>query len=490
VPQSPSRSHCDATGFGSPPAEAATTDWSRRAVDLGLFAVVSAYVLSALIGLPLFQDGGWYFFALATGGGPEIPNLRFAAVLPQLPAVLAAPHLDDPLLLRHLFSLSYVALPAGSLLACWLLVRPKAPTLVLFPLLWFLLNLLNFSGVSELLSSLYVSWPLALAMLIAPDRRWVRVFAAVAAVILALLHPLAFLPAFALAMLAAALAWTLPRLRRVWGRLALLLLATGLFRLAWTVLGANSYERGRLQGDSALNYLMPATMAQDLLMAIVLMLAIALAAGMLLRGKRPRQWLIGAVPWLAGLIPLMVVLVGDQFLNGVGIQLKSGLSFAAGLALIGLTSLVVLLPRLTNRGGARPPEVPLDGWTRIAGFATASMVALLLMKSSAWWTATRGLQNLLAESEVACIHMSAEQPFALQWPWMRILDDWVTPMNALAFRPRLILAPERGVEPSPLILHGEGCELVHATGKVAPTDWIERDLHVVDERFGPLREQR
>lgn len=488
-PLQPTPSGADARGADSAgrlPLDVGFVVGRRRAVDIGLFAVACAYVVSALVGLPLFQDGGSYFFIIATSGAPELPNLRFAAVLPQLPAVWAQPYLDDPVLLRHLFSLSYVALPAFSLLACWLLVRRQAPALFLFPLLWFLLNLVNFSGVSELLSSLYLSWPLVLAMLLWPARKWVWAYAVVAALVLATLHALAFLPAFALAMVAAALSWLLPLLRRAWAKLALLMLASGLLRMIWTVLGANAYERGRLERDSAINYLMSDTLGQHLLLALAVVVGIALAVGMLLR-RGAQRWLLGAASLLAWLIPAAVVLLSVEVLHGEGIQLKFGLSFVAGLVLMGLASLVVLIPRLPGWGGAAHWGGEVNGWPRIAAVVSVSMVALLLVKSAAWWTATRGLQNLLADTDASCIRMSAEQPFALQWPWMRILDDWVTPMNALAFRPRLTLDASRGIEPVPLILRDDGCEIARATQKVYPTDWIERDFAVVDDRFGPLR---
>jgi hypothetical protein len=115
------------------------------------------------------------------------------------------------------------------------------------------------------------------------------------------------------------------------------------------------------------------------------------------------------------------------------------------------------------------------------------MVTLLLAKSAAWWTATRGLQNLLAETRADCITMTASEPFGLQWPWMTIIDDWATPMNALAFRPYLVLQPDRGIEPVPLLLRDDRCDIARATGKVYPTSWIERDIEVVNDRFGPLR---
>jgi hypothetical protein len=458
----------------------------RHTIDLALVAVVCAYGLTALVGLPLFQDGAWYFFKIATQGSAELPNLRYTALLPQLPTVWAAPVIDDAVMLRHLFSLSYVALPVASLLGCWLLVRRRAPALMLFPLLWFLLNLVNFSGVSELLSSLYLIWPLVLAMLLAPQRFWTRAYASIAAPMLVALHPLAFLPAFALAWLATALAWLRPRLRWAWGWLAALLLSAGLVRLLWTITAANRYERGRFQPDSARHYLMTETLGQHLLLGAVLLLGVACAAGLLARGA-VRGWslrLCGAIAWL---LPAIVFLIGLEILNGEGIKLKSGLSFLVGLVLMGLASLVVLAPLLSARAGHRKEAAALGGQTRIAVLIATCMVTLLLAKSAAWWTATRGLQNLLAEASVDCIQLSASEPFGLQWPWMVIIDDWATPMNALAFRPYRVLQPERGIAPVPLLLRHDRCAIARETGKVYPTSWIAPDLEALDRRFGPLK---
>ncbi|WP_462320140.1 hypothetical protein [Halochromatium sp.] len=458
----------------------------HHAIDIGLLAVVCAYVISALVGLPLFQDGAWYFFKIATQGVAELPNLRFTALLPQLPTVWAAPLVEDAVMLRHIFSLSYIALPVTSLLGCWLLVRRQAPALMLFPLLWFTLNLVNFSGVSELLSSLYLTWPLVLAMLLAPERAWTQFYASIAAPMLVALHPLAFLPAFALALLAATLAWLRPSLQKAWAWIAGLLLAGGLFRLAWTIIGANSYERGRLEAHSALHYLMTETLGQHLLLGVALLLGVLSAAGMLARGAL-RLWSLRLSEAVAWLLPVIALLIGLEILNGDGVKLKSGLSFVLGLVLMGLTSAVVLAPLLLERVSNKGAETVLDGRARISTLIATCMVMLLLAKSAAWWTATRGLQNLLAESHADCIRLSATEPFGLQWPWMGIIDDWATPMNALAFRPYLVLQSNRGIEPVPLLLRHNRCAIAHETGQVHVTSWIERDIGVLSQRFGPLR---
>ncbi|MGB5735765.1 MAG: hypothetical protein WBM40_15125, partial [Thiohalocapsa sp.] len=61
----------------------------RRAVDLALLLIAGAYLVAALVGLPLFGDGGYYFFKLAIDAEPLLPNLRFSALLPQLPGFAA-----------------------------------------------------------------------------------------------------------------------------------------------------------------------------------------------------------------------------------------------------------------------------------------------------------------------------------------------------------------------------------------------------------------
>jgi hypothetical protein len=547
------------------PELAPSEQWGRQVLDIGFMAVACAYGLTALVGLPLFQDGAWYFFKIATLGVPELPNLRYTALLPQLPTVLAAHWVEDAVRLRHLFSLSYIALPVVSLLACWLLVRRRAPGLVLFPLVWFLLNLVNFSGVSELLSSLYLSWPLVQAMLLAPERSWTRVYAGITAPMLVFLHPLAFLPAFVLALLAGALAWigripeqgipnwtgflaALKALRWVhrgrddrrddlenerkdsqsaqdldrdrlrssqgpsepqnqgpsqsismglgqdarpakgWGWLAGLLLGAGLCRLLWTITGANHYERGRLQGDSALHYLMTETLGQHLLLGLAVLVGCLWAAAMLTRGAM-RGWFLRLAEGIAWLLPAVVLLIGLEMLNGEGIKLKSGLNFVVGLLLMGLAAVVVLLCSPLRRTGSLNPMTAADGpmrTMRIASVILVCMVMLLLAKSAAWWTATRGLQALIAGHSGDCITLSATEPFGLQWPWMRIIDDWATPMNALAFRPYLVLDPEQGIQPVPLLLRHDRCTIARETGQVFVTSWIERDLETLNQRFGPL----
>ncbi|MBK5938309.1 hypothetical protein CCR96_03300 [Halochromatium roseum] len=435
-----------------------------------------------------------------------VPNLRVGALVPQLPGMLAGRFTDDPVLLRHAFSVGYMALPVLSLAACWLIVRRLAPALLLFPLLWLAVHQINFSAVSELLTAAHLAWPFVLGAVLWPSARLVRFYGWLLGAFFVVLHPMAFVPALGLSVLAAWLGWH--ALRSAWARragaagagalgwawlgLAAWLMITGLLRLGWTIASANRYERSNLTGDGTLHYLLPSTAAQEWLLAVAMLAALVFAL-LLLRGGRgalPR-WLprvLGVV--LAALVGL-AIWVGGEILFGHGIKLKAALTFVAGLGFMALAAMVgrVLLTRAGAPGGsadgptcASLPHHPV--WVP-AGWLAAPVAAVLIMltaKSAGWWLATNELGRLVAEADSPCIVRTAEQPPSLQWRWMRMLDEWPVGMNALAFRPRAPASPEVS-----LLLPNAGCEILAATGEVRLQSWIVRPWSHLEARFGPLR---
>ncbi len=247
---------------------------SRRALDAGFGAILLAYLLVAIVGLPLYGDGAYYFFKIALDWDPVIPNLRIGSVLPQLPALAASRLTDDVWLLRHIFSLGYVAVPVASLWVCWLLVRHRIPELILLPLLFLIANQINFSAVSELLLSLYVSWPFVLLAALAPDRRLTLLYGAILAPLLLLLHPLTFALAGFLSLVAWTNAASRPALGGIWRGLAAAFAASALLRLVSTLIGATPYERSLTEPGSALRYLLAETPSQGALLAWVVVLAL------------------------------------------------------------------------------------------------------------------------------------------------------------------------------------------------------------------------
>jgi hypothetical protein len=445
---------------------------------LGLIGAVAVVV--GLVGAPLYGDGGWYFVRIVLTGEPLIPNQRVSAAIAQVPVLLAWRFSDDVLVLRHAFSLGYALLPWAALAIAWWLVRRRAPWLWAYPVLGLVALQLNFSGVSELVVTLHLSWPFVLAALLYPERIATLAYGLVLAAVLVFLHPLSFTAAALLALLAVVISRRGAALdARRWYWLAGWFTAAGVVRLAWTVTGLTSYERGRLAPEAAGHYLLPAT---DLQLGFLIGIAL-LGLGWTLLVVAPRQpWrgrlaaLLGPVAWL---LPLAALGIGAGFLIGEGIRLKVGLSFMLGLGLMVLAAIAVL----ASERRSTPLASPVRGRVlrQLIGAATAAILLLAAARSVAWWTATHGLANLTASSTKTCIPFGPDEPYAMQWPWMAIIDDWAAPFNAMVFR------GDPGLGPIALLLKHDGCTQLAETGIVHFPGWVSVPFPALEARFGPLR---
>lgn len=470
---------------GAPPPAGERT---RAAVLIGIGAMAFSAAVAALAGLPLFGDGAYYYLVNVVQTEPAVPNHRYGAVVAQLPAFAARLVTDDALLVRHAFAAGYAALPLVSLLASWLVVHRRAPALAVFPMLSLVALQINFSAVSELIASLHFTWPVLLAAALYPERAGARLAAVLLGALLLLLHPLAFAPALLLAFTGLAAARVADRAaggRQVhetpWRRVALWLLLTAAARLAWTALGVNAYERGLLETEPALSYLLPSTVPQRLLLLLLLLLALA-ALRELLReiadGGRAETVLPIAYRLLLPLLAMLAAGVALEILLGHGIKLKAGVTFVLGLGLMVLAALAGLARHVP--GAVRPDG--RHGAASLIAACAVTVVVLTLAKSAAWWTATHALQNMVADTDAACLALEPDKPFALQWRWMAIVDDWASPINALAFRPRGEARP-----PIALLLPEAACAVAWRTGEVVLASWIRSRLAVLDSYFGPLR---
>jgi hypothetical protein len=452
-------------------ASAACVLSSRLALELAFGTILLAYVLVAIVGLPLFGDGAYYFFKIALDGEPTFPTLRFGAILPQLPALAASRLTDDVTLLRHVFSFAYAAVPVASLLACWFLVRRRHPELILLPLLFLVANQINFSAVSELLLSLYLAWPFLLLLVLAPERRATLIYGALLAPLLLLLHPLAFALAGLLSLVALLNGSSDRPIPRIHKGLAAAFAVSALLRLILTLTGSSAYERSLIEPEAAARYLLAETLSQGVLFAwvVVLALLVWLSLG-IRRGGLGTRWLLPGFL----VLPLIGILAAIDILSGEGIKLKAALIFPIGLFLMVLTATIASRPLVDPKGEAIRRRRPL---ARLVAAGALTIVLLATAKSVAWWTATHGLMNATASAETSCVRFGSEEPYALQWPWMAVIDDWAAPLNALVFR-----APW----PIPLLLPEDGCRLLEQTGQFHPTPWLRFPADRVEARFGPF----
>lgn len=446
---------------------------SRRAIDGLLALVAAAYLIAALVGLPLYADGGHYLFRIIVDGLPYVSDGRLAAVIPQLPAWLLVQSGAKLEALRLAFSVGYLLLPWLSLLACWLIVRPSTPGLMVLPASGALLNQINASAVSELLIILYLMWPLVLALSLRGEQRVVRLLVWLSAPVILSLHPVAVLACLTLAIVVEL------TIRDRW--LPAWLVFCALVQILWSLRGLSGYEQSHLAGDAALWYLLTQTPGQHLMLAAVTLVGLVVAAQGL-KGARP------VLDWAPRAIAVVLagasLVVGYELIWGQGWRLKSGITFPVQLLLMLISVLIA-----SSRIARATPQTAGAGlrWALVPQVALMAIAGLMLMKSAAWWTATRGLQNLVSEPGKPCIQHGRESPFALQWPWMAIIDEWNAPMNAVLFRPDFRPQGSEALAPIAILLPQDGCERVATTGIAYMTPWLPVSWHLLDERFGPLR---
>ena len=312
-----------------------------------------------------------------------------------------------------------------------------------------------------------------------PSHRAVWAYGLALAPLLALLHPLSFAPLLLLCGIAALTALSQPSQRTSWVLLAAAFGAGSLARLVWTWLGANAYERSFHESGEAAYYLLAATQAQGLLLALIPGLALLLALAVLGRPRRLADAMRRPLRLGFLLLPVLATAVGFEVLAGEGIKPKAA-------ALLPVCLIIMLLAAVAARSrpgrdgvlgrGVGPDREGGWGWPFAA--CALAMTLLILAKSAAWWTATRGLMDAVGSAEPACITYGPEEPYSLQWPWMVIVDNWTAPLNALTFR---------GPWPIPLLLPKDGCSVLDETGLAHLNDWTAYPFEVLNARFGPLR---
>jgi hypothetical protein len=121
-------------------------------------------------------------------------------------------------------------------------------------------------------------------------------------------------------------------------------------------------------------------------------------------------------------------------------------------------------------------DAPERFWAWCFLLLTVTITVLSISKSAAWSRATNELAAAMGESSQTCVRFGPNEPPALQFPRMRLLDNWTAPINTLIFR---------AGHPVRLLLPGNGCRELEHTGIAYLTPWFGRPPRLLQQHFGP-----
>jgi hypothetical protein len=157
---------------------------SYRHVWIFLACSALALGIAGWIGGALSFSGSAFFFALIEHQALHQPFGRYSTAPFQLPALVASSVTNSLVVLRHLFGLGYAVAPFGALLVSWLVVRKRAPQLIVWPVIG--ITVVCLPGLLCLIQESPIvaewAWPLLLLTLVALDNRWTVLVAVALAV--------------------------------------------------------------------------------------------------------------------------------------------------------------------------------------------------------------------------------------------------------------------------------------------------------------------
>jgi hypothetical protein len=476
--------------------------------------VIAPLLVAAFVGLPLFQDGSSYLLELMTSHS-AVRHYRYSVLLVQAPSIVALKlsalaDLDPRSALtvvRGVFSFSYAILPFVALAWSWLLVRQRDPAMMLWPVAAILLlNVVNFSGVSEILLAAQLAFPLLLAASQRQPTRFANTTILVLVPVILLLHALV---AVLYAGLACGMALRARRLSerdasRAW-ILAAVFGGAVLVRLGLNAWLATDYERGMWGGSALVEYFRAQYETTCFLaiatgstlwfglhrhglaraVVVVSMVFAVLACGTVLRNLSGiRGFHEQPSPVLALLyVTLIAMAVHAIRRPAASPQVSSAdravfvLLWSAAAAVISRYTLLESFPLKTGATvliaaallvfaafDSTHDHPPFDVRRRELFVLNAAAVfaALLLSKAAIWDVATTRLARALAASTTSCVEIDDT---ALDWVRRSpgaILNNWSLPTLGLVSAP---------LRPPVLLLEAGDCERFTRSGEIVVDPW-------------------
>lgn len=403
-------------------------------VAIGLVALGG--LLAALTQLPLAWDGSYIALNVLWSQEPFMPHGRWVNLPLQAPVLLASRWISDTATLGVIFSATYALLPAVALAASWLVVRDRAPRLLVWPALGLMLALPGQAFfVSEAVLSTQLVWPLVLAVSLGTERRHVTLLT-VLALALAFAHPIA-VGLLALVVVLWALRPVHPMRAR--GRLGWAVAGLGIVTLVGIryLTNVNSYEAGQVSVSTF------AAQAQTLDAFRIGAIALVYLGTLVILVRHAAAM---SRPTALDALPMLVVSAAGILLT---LWALDPLAWAYVLEYRGLVLFVcatLYLAAFLDVRGRRPdaPEASAPRGTNATLLIAAATWAMVVTAQGLHWQATlRDFSGYLERSPTACV--SAASIGGIE---RSPLNHWsVTPLSLLM----------GGQEPGRLVLMEEGC---------------------------------
>jgi hypothetical protein len=433
---------------------------SKYVAWTALVLVLSSCVV-ALANLPLFQDGASYLFELMVSGS-AIRHGRLGAYLVQAPSIVSRKaftvmHLDAFTRLaaeRLVFCLNYALVPLAVILLSWSIVRKTDERLFLWSaLIVLMVNLVNFSWVSELLIAVQLGCPLTLACCLHPRRPSLRLLALVLGAFVFSLHALSFLIFLAVAIGSFAAGRGRGPERRPLFVTGCLLVAAAILRAVVSLWHLNDYERSMVQPDNMYEYLF-VTPAENILFVLC---AVAIGLNRLRQTRMP--WGLATDVGLVGVG--CIVLVSAYFAGEQGFPLKAGAVLFASLILI-------VCAGIDSRN--RAAEAECRHRFRLVFALSLCFLAVTVTKAAVWHAQLATLEQILVSTGTQCVERSHGDLAWLDRRPGNIVDTWALPS---------LIAVRQVGDPARYLLAAGDCEAFRRTGEARIDPWTilgPRDL--------------
>ena len=481
--------------------------------------VLLSLIVSAFVGLQLFQDGSSYLLEILITHS-AVRHERLSVLLFQSPTIFLIKAFHrlgiEPLftlpIVRFAFNLNYALTPFVSLLLSWLVIRNRREELLIWAALIILfVNLVNFSWVSELLISVQFACPLLLALLLNPKSKTFWALFIFLTPVLFFLHPLVITIFVILAVASAYIAYRRPEDRRAATWSMILFLLGAVARGVYSFFTLSLYEVSFASSGEIDNYFVISRFENLLFLgaaveiAFFVLLSNALAAS---------KWqLAKAIPWLVSLQSYVLLLfVAKYLLNGnllplvvmgcLGIPgflpfwqshqrtpMKSMRLLYLACAFLAAAASSLLLAQYVLAERQFTLKMGLDLFVTLSIMAIAVIDSLrdvtleerilrfrlvlalsvifasvIIVKSIFWQISVQRLEQTLHQAKDVCVEMT---PAEYQWlpksPYT-IINNWSLPSLAL------VIQDER---PRKALLAINDCEVFYRSGMIQIDPWSQ-----------------